>query len=504
LQHVASKSDIICGFIKAQNVSANILELKYSANSATVIIEMPALPQGRVTGFISPRSNFRNSVSFGMNILSSVPFQLDAFSLSPSVVYQDHDDFISIRVTGVPPFATASNFLLVLGSFAISSEHMKFTASASRTDFSLFQFHLRSLSSAGFSARTELNCLLTYSGTVQIFTLTIFPSKPVASVVSFSPSLFRASRGTIISVVASFLREILQPLKPQVFVDGVNVTSAITSLKYESDKFQTSVSFFTPPMAAGIRQFRISHPIVNSSVTFDAHAFVPSPVVTLQSCKVLRSVNTTCRLELINFGIDTTALIIKTNSTLAGLDYTSENYVASVQGQPQHMDSSSFVSVNFPPPSFSHRRSQVIWIASISTLQATFVLSIEASNLPFLSSISPLAISAYGGVPVLLFVSLAPVDSAAMHYVCSFPLGNVTATQVSRTDLTSVTVTCIPPLNHQALTISVYEQSCKLIYASPASSFVFSSRKIRRRRPHENLKTIPSVDRIIKCECDCK
>ena len=31
-----------------------------------------------------------------------------------------------------------------------------------------------------------------------------------------------------------------------------------------------------------------------------------------------------------------------------------------------------------------------------------------------------------------------------------------------------------------------------------------SSRKIRRRRPHENLKTIPSVDRIIKCECDCK
>ncbi len=33
----------------------------------------------------------------------------------------------------------------------------------------------------------------------------------------------------------------------------------------------------------------------------------------------------------------------------------------------------------------------------------------------------------------------------------------------------------------------------------------YSSRKIRRRRClHENLKTIPSVDRIIKCECDCK
>ncbi len=138
----------------------------------------------------------------------------------------------------------------------------------------------------------------------------------------------------------------MQPLKPQVFVDGVNVTSAITSLKCESDKFQTSVTFLAPPMAAGVRQFLISHPIVNSSVTFDTHAFVPSPVVILQSCKVLRSVNTMYRLELINFGIDATALIIKANSTLAGLDYTSEDYVASVQGQPQYLDSSLIVSVN--------------------------------------------------------------------------------------------------------------------------------------------------------------
>lgn len=139
-QTLASGREVSCVFHAAQNISAIILGLKYSGASAFVVIEMPPLPPGRVSATIRPRSNLQNFASFSMSITSSIPFVLDAFSLSPSVVYQDHDGLISIGATGVFPTATTANFALVLGSSIVNSSHMMLSTASSRTGTSVFRF----------------------------------------------------------------------------------------------------------------------------------------------------------------------------------------------------------------------------------------------------------------------------------------------------------------------------------------------------------------------------
>jgi hypothetical protein len=228
-------------------------------------------------------------------------------------------------------------------------------------------------------------------------------------------------------------------------------------------------------MSGGIRRFVISHPNFNSSVSFPFNSVVPTPIALLQNCRVLRLENTTCRLQLINFGSNFNALVVRTNASLAGLDFSSDNRVATMQGQPLIIDSSTvFVTVTFPPASFRQQRSQVLWFVTLSSLQATFILTIEASGMPFLSSVSPAAISAYGGVPVSLFVSGFALTSTAKNWFCYFPFGNVTADSVSQNDASSVTVVCRPPSNFQALSASSVERSCRLHYTIASTSFLFS------------------------------
>jgi hypothetical protein len=71
-------------------------------------------------------------------------------------------------------------------------------------------------------------------------------------------------------------------------------------------------------------------------------------------------------------------------------------------------------------------------VFSVGYLHATFALSIEAANMPFLSSVFPVAVSAYGGAQVSFFVSLIPFVSIASNGMCSFPFVNMTAVSVSQ------------------------------------------------------------------------
>ena len=209
-QILASEDDVTCFFIGAQNVSVTILDLQYISSSAYVVIQLPSLSPGQLSAIIHPKSNSRNFASFHVNILSSIPFVIDAFSVAPSVVYQDYSEYISVRATGVNPTATLPNFALVLGSSVISSAQMKLTAAASRTDSSLFQFYVHSLASTAISRPIDIACSLTYIGVTQVFSLTVFPSIPQASI-SVSPSTGTSFGGSSITVVASFLREFYRP-----------------------------------------------------------------------------------------------------------------------------------------------------------------------------------------------------------------------------------------------------------------------------------------------------
>jgi hypothetical protein len=163
-----------------------------------------------MSAIIHPTSNSRNFASFHVIIFSSIPFVIDAFSVAPSVVYQDYSEYISVRATGVNPTATLPNFALVLGSSVISSAQMKLTAAASRTDSSLFQFYDHSLASTAIYRPIDIACSLTYKGVTQVFSLTVFPSIPQASI-SVSPSTGTSFGGSSITVVASFLREFYRP-----------------------------------------------------------------------------------------------------------------------------------------------------------------------------------------------------------------------------------------------------------------------------------------------------
>jgi hypothetical protein len=96
-QILASEDDVTCFFIGAQNVSATILNLQYISSSAYVVIQLPSLSPGQLSAIIHPKSNSRNFASFNVNILSSIPFVIDAFSVAPSVVYQDYSEYISVR-----------------------------------------------------------------------------------------------------------------------------------------------------------------------------------------------------------------------------------------------------------------------------------------------------------------------------------------------------------------------------------------------------------------------
>ena len=89
LQIVESGSSLEC-FLGTTNAIAEVLDIKYTGTSATVVVLVPALLPGIVVGTLGPKSNVQNRATFRLSILSSVPFAVDPFSVYPPVFYQDY------------------------------------------------------------------------------------------------------------------------------------------------------------------------------------------------------------------------------------------------------------------------------------------------------------------------------------------------------------------------------------------------------------------------------
>ena len=132
LQIVDSKTSLEC-LLGASNSFANILDVMYTDTTlATIIILLPSMLPGIINGIIGPKSNTQNRVPFKLNVLSSVPFDVDPFSVSPVIMYADFTGNISVRMTGVPPLVSVSSFDLLINSFSVPRHQIFPVAGSSR------------------------------------------------------------------------------------------------------------------------------------------------------------------------------------------------------------------------------------------------------------------------------------------------------------------------------------------------------------------------------------
>jgi len=125
--------------------------------------------------------------------------------------------------------------------------------------------------------------------------------------------------------------------------------------------------------------------------------------------------------------------------------------------------SSALVTLLLPAATERFIKSQVSWSARDGARNATFSLTLEASVVPLLASLSPTAISAYGESALTFIVAAFSFLSVARDWTCSFSFVNVTAQAVFRIDSTTVNVQCVAPLNIQAIAAS-QTLSCALLY----------------------------------------
>jgi len=434
LQVVDSEVSLECEFASA-GVFAEVLDVWYSVDAASVVVLLPALLPGLVEGKVGPKSNSVNRATFTLEVLSSVPFTVDALSVDPPVVYQDFAGNISIRMTGVPPQVSVTSFHLSLGSFVVPRSQMKVVPGASRSDFSTLLFTISGAVPAASSS--ALSCILQFSGDSQTFSFTVLPTIPQATLAFVSPTSGSSLGGSVVYVEANQLRELVPPERPRFYVDHVDCTPQFSVVNVVSDKFTSSVTFVAPNMTHGIRKLTMAHPLhFGSNVTFTFESISPIPEAEPLVSSIRRGANVTMKVLISNF-FDLSSLVFTCSSEEYG-NFSSAN--ASVVRTVTVTASVALVTVVLPAARVKPAKSEVLWIVEGKSAVANFSLVVEASDAPFLASFSPVSVFAYGGVQVNFIVTSFGFPVALSDWTCSFSFANVSANSVTPIDSSTVSV----------------------------------------------------------------
>jgi hypothetical protein len=130
--------------------------------------------------------------------VSSVPFIVDPFSVSPPLLYQDYAGNVSVRMTGIPSTASLSNFVLLIGSFVVPQNQMSVITAISRADPSQLLFRI-----SGFSPDSSMSsdsiCTLQFNRVSQMFNINVLPTIPTTSLATVSPTFGDSLGGILIS-----------------------------------------------------------------------------------------------------------------------------------------------------------------------------------------------------------------------------------------------------------------------------------------------------------------
>jgi myo-inositol-hexaphosphate 3-phosphohydrolase len=448
LQIVDSRNSIEC-ILGSLSAVANVIDVKYTDTSATVVILVPSLLPGIVEGTIGPKLNIQNRATFQLMVVASVPFIVDPVSVFPSVVYQDFTGNISIRMTGIPPLSFVSNFDLLIGSVAVPRSRMGIILGARRSDSSSLSFSI-----SGLDLDTSISsslCTLQFNGALQFFNITVLPTISSTVLSSLSSTVGNALGGTVISLTASRFREIIPPQQPRFYVDNSEILN-ITGIRVVSNKFSTSLSFVTPSMSEGLRQFTVLHPVhFGSNLSFSFRAVLPLRRAEPSVINIRRNA-TLIRVIVANF-VNISSLEIFTRNSF---DYSDAITRASILfSQTVSLNSSaSLLTIQLPAAKPLTSQSQVIWTVQDASGNATFELTLEALGAPSLASFAPTSVSAYGGNQLTFIVTSFEFPVDLRDWTCSFGFSNVSAQSVTRIDFATVRVQCLAALNFEAITAS--------------------------------------------------
>lgn len=458
LQVVLSPSSLDCLFVSS-NAIGEVLDVKYVGSSATVVVLVPSILPGIVDGVIGPKSNIPNRGLFRLSVLPSVPFSVDPFSVSHSIVYQDFAGNISVQMTGVSPQASISSFSMLIRSFPLPRHQVHLITGASRSAISQLRFSI-----FGFvqDSRASFDCVCTvqYVGFSQSFNITVLPTVPSASIVSVSPTFGSTLGGSTVSVAALNFRELLPPLRPRFFINNADKTSDFTDVRVVSDKFSTFFSFVLPPTTDGINRVIIAHPIYSgSNVSFMLSSVRPVPRAEPLITSIRRGVNVTLRVLVHNLNNVSSMMIF----TLPSDDYVASSTSASLVNSLIASPSSIMLTLVLPPAQPRSIVSRVSWIVRESAGSANFSFTLEASDVPSLASVTPASVSAYGGGQLTFIVTSFAYQVLFRDWTCSFPFTNVSVQYIERIDATSVRLQCVAPFNFQAISVSE-KVDCSLLY----------------------------------------
>jgi hypothetical protein len=446
LQIVASKSNMEC-LIGISNVIAEVLDIKYSGTNAIVVILVPPLLPGVLEGIVGPKANTLNRGLFKLSVMSSIPFALDPFSTSPTIVYQDHVGNISVLMTGIPPQTLSSSFSLLVNSFSVPRSQIHVIVGQSRSAQSRLLFSI-----VGFTLDSSVSdtiCTLQFNGNVQSFNMTVLPAVPLASLSYVAPTFGSSLGGSAISLSANLFREIVPPALPRFFVNNIESVSQFTNIKVDSDKFSSYISFVVPQLAEGVHEITVAHPIVlQSNITFLFHSIFPVRKAETLIGSVRRGLNTTLQVAVENFVNLSHLDIFTTFSSEYSISQASVLRALSVG------PSSAMLTVLLPSALPRSSRSQVLWIIRDGVGNASFSFALEPSDAPFLASYEPASVNAYGGSTLTFIVTSFLFPVSLQDWTCSFPSSNVSLISVTRIDASTVRLQCVAPLNLQAIFLS--------------------------------------------------